>query len=246
MTNSSSSADTFFHDHMHFSQTDQLAISITALLLGAVICFFGKKIFKIFLFVVGFAAISAMTYYVLLTVEHKNSNVHFSRVELLAIPIAAGFIGGCIVLGVLKLGLFLVGALVGTVLSFMIFAAVGNHFGPHAFIIRLVIMGTFALVCGCVVLHQEKKLIILMSSIGGSYSMFAGADHWVKSGYSDAIEGVFDNDTLPKGSTKLYVMLGATLVVAVVGMAFQLLMDKRRKKNKSGWESDPLIGRVNY
>jgi len=246
MTNSSSSTSPsdWIHDH-HLTDTDLLAISIVAIVLGAVICFFGKKIFKIFLFVVGFGAVAAITYYVLLQVEHNNK-LSLTRVEQIAIPIAAGFVGGCIVLGVVKLGFFLVGAMVGTVLSFMIFAVVGNHFGTHAFIIRLCILGVLALFCGAVVVWQEKKLIIIMSAIGGSYSVFAGADHWVKSGYVSAILGVFNNDALPRGNDlKLYIMLGGTILVALMGLLFQLVTDKK-KKRKAGWESDPLIGRVNY
>jgi len=245
MTNSSSSGDPsdWIHDHVHLTDTDLLAISIVAIIVGAVICFFGKKIFKIFLFVVGFGAIAAITYYVLLQVEHNNK-ISLSRVEQIAIPIAAGFVGGCIVLGVIKLGFFLVGAMVGTVLSFMIFAVVGNHFGTHAFIIRLVILGVLALFCGAMVVWQEKKLIIIMSAIGGSYAIFAGADHWVKSGYVSAILGVFNTDTLPKGNLKLYIMLGGTILVALMGLLFQFVTDKK-KKRKAGWESDPLLG-VNY
>jgi len=243
-SSSSSLSEDWFNQHVHLTDTDLLAISVVAIVLGAVICFFGKKIFKIFLFVAGFAAIAAITYYVLLQVEH-NGTFTLTRAEQIAIPIAAGFVGGCIVLGVVKLGFFLVGAMVGTVLAFMLFSVAGSHFGSHGFIIRLVIWGVLAITCGAVVVWQEKKLIIMMSAIGGSYAIFAGADHWVKSGFVNAISGVFDTDTLPSGNTKLYIMLGGTIVLAFLGVLFQLLTDKKRKR-KAGWESDPLLGRVNY
>jgi len=246
MTNTTieSSAENWIHDHVHFTENDLLAISVVAIVLGVVICFFGKKIFKIFLFVVGFAAVAAITYYVMLMVE-KNNDIHLTRVETIAIPLVAGLVGGCLVLGIIQIGFFLVGATVGAIISFMLFSVVGNHFGSHALIIRLVILGVLALACGCVVVWQEKKLIIIMSAIGGSYAIFAGADHWVKSGYTDALTSVFDTDTLPKLTLKLYIMFGGTLLVALFGLIFQFLT---QKKKKSGWESEPLIykGRVNY
>lgn len=43
---------------------------------------------------------------------------------------------GLLVLFILQLGLFLAGALAGGAISLIIFSLVGNHFGPHAFIIR--------------------------------------------------------------------------------------------------------------
>lgn len=227
---------------MNLTETDELVIAITAMVIGFVVCFFGKKIWKVFLFLAGFAAVAAITYYILLSLEHHNSSISLSKLETVLIPLAAGLVGGCIVLGVVQIGFFLAGALVGTVLAFMIFSVAGNGFGDHAFAIRLAIWAFLALACGVIVVKQEDEIIIFISAIGGSYSMFAGADHWVKSGYVSAIQGVFDNETLPSGNTKLYVMLGATVATAVIGVAFQILLDRKTKK-EGHWESEPLMGR---
>jgi len=243
MTNSTSS-DSFFPHDIELSPNDQLIISIFLLVVGVILCFFGKKIFKIFLFVIGFAALSAATYYVLLVIDHKHQSLDLSKAETIAIPLAAGLVGGIVVLAVVQIGFFLAGASVGAVISFLLFAVVGNNFGDHAFVIRLVILGVFAVVCGGVVVWQEKKLIIVISAIGGSYAIFAGVDHWVKSGYVDAVHGIFEDDILPDYNTSLSIMLAGTVATAFFGILVQFIMDRRRKK-RGGWESDPLLGSVN-
>ena len=62
---------------------------------------------------------------------------------------------------------------------------------------RLVILVVLSLVCGAAVVKQERRLIILMTSIGGSYMVFAGVDHFVRSGYVEAMRGIFIKDELP-------------------------------------------------
>jgi len=226
-----------------------MIISIVSIIVGTLLCFIGKKIFKITLFIAGFISLAAVSYYIMHVIEHKYSSIHLTKIESIAIPLAVGFVGGCLVLGVVKIGFFLSGAAVGAIISFMIFSVVGNHFGEHANIIRLVILCVLALICGAVVVRQKKKLIILISSVGGSYAAFAGADHFVKSGYVEAMRGIFldDKDPLPGGSLHLYIMLGGTILVAVAGIIFQTLTD--RKKKKTGWDEDDYLlsrGKVNY
>jgi len=175
-------------------------------------------------------------------------NITFSKIEGVLIPVAFGFVGGCVVLGVEKLGFFLAGAAVGAAISFMLFAAIGDNFGTHGTIIRIVIMIVLALLCGAAVVHQERRLIILISSLGGSYMAMAGADHFVKSGYVDATRSIFiqDDFTLPPDDIKLYVMLGSTVVMAVLGLIVQTMTNK---KHETGWEENQYLlrsGRVNY
>lgn len=228
-----------------------MILSIIAIIVGTIVCFFGKKIFKLFLFLAAFGAVAGFTYYMELTIE-KNNSVTLKKWEAILIPAVAGLVGGLIVLGLIKVGLFLAGAVGGAVLSFILFALVGNHFGEHAVIIRLVILGVLALACGVIVVLQEKKIIITVSAIGGAYSVFVGADHWVKSGYVAALTGVLNNEPIPARDYKLYIMVGGTLVLALFGIIFQTLHEKRTKST-GHWESDdedkPLVGRrvrVNY
>jgi len=216
--------------------------------LGSVVCFFGKKIFNVFLFVVGFAALSAATFFIETMVLLNNPSIQLNKGETIAIPLVAGFIGGCLALLLVKVGLFVVGAIVGALLSFIIFALVGNHFGSHANIIRIVFLCFCSLACGCLVVQLEQKIIIFMSAVGGSYAIFAGADHWIQSGYVAAIRGVFSADALPHND-KLYVMIAGNILVAVFGIVFQSVMERKEKREskEAGWESESLLSRgVNY
>lgn len=231
---------------MHFNQTELALIAVAAICIGSVICFFGKKVFKVFLFLAAFAATAGLTYYVELSIEKKNPSIHLDRWITLLVPSVLGVLGGCLVLSLIKLGLFLAGACGGVMFSFIIFALVGNDFGAHAVVIRLVILGVLALLCGIALVAMEEKLIILVSAFGGAFAVFAGADHWVKSGLAAALEGLLDED-LPQKSTKLYIMVGGTFALAIFGLIVQTIHHKKSKP-KAGWESQHLLSDsgVNY
>jgi hypothetical protein len=250
MTNSTSS-DEFWKD-IHFNDTDRLILSCVAIAVGVVLAFFGKKLFKAALFVAAFIAVGGLTYYCMHEIASYHEHINFTKLELL-IPVGIGLVGGFVVLGVLKLGFFLAGAVGGAAIALMVFAVVGDRLGEHANLIRLGILIACALVGGFAVLKQEKKLIALITSIGGSYLAFAGIDHFVKSGYVNALDSLFVHDKfdLPKDHLHLLLMFGGTVLLAVFGLIFQMFHNRNSSEPKAGWddENQYLLGKkraVNY
>lgn len=247
LTNNGTTNGTIPGIPVNLTHTDELIISIVAMVIGLAMAFMGRKLFKATMFVAGFIGVGGATYYVMQTIAIHNDSIHFSKVVSLAVPVAAGFIGGCVVIGIVKLGFFLAGAAVGAVIAFMIFSVVGAHFGTHAFIIRIVIVGVLALLCGAITVQQEKRLIILITSLGGSYMAFAGADHFVKSGYVQAMHSLLldEKNIIPSASHKLLAMFGGTIALAVFGFIVQFITNK---KKRAGWEEDEylLSRKVNY
>eukprot|EP00026_Physarum_polycephalum_P013883 Phypoly_transcript_14338.p1 GENE.Phypoly_transcript_14338~~Phypoly_transcript_14338.p1 ORF type:complete len:270 (+),score=48.99 Phypoly_transcript_14338:59-811(+) len=250
MTNSTSSSGENLPHGIHLSNADLLIISIVAIVVGVGLTFLGRKLFKATLFVAGFVSFAGLAYYCINEVAVFKDHVHFNSIEGILIPAGVGLVGGCVVLGVLQLGFFLAGAAAGAAISFMIFSVVGNHLGEHANIIRLVILIVLSLLCGAAVVKQERRLIVLITSIGGAYMTMAGADHFVKSGYVQAINGIFIKEQIPihNVSPHLLMMFGATLALAVVGFIVQSIHN-RNKDPVSGWEENQYLLRgksVNY
>jgi len=170
-----------------------------------------------------------------------NSSTHISNV--------LSHVSGCVVLGLVQVGFFLAGAAAGAAIAFMLFSVIGNYFGDHSNLVRLGLLGFFALFGGVMVVKQEKSLISLITSIVGAYMAIAGADHFVKSGYVQAINSIFtkDENVLPSASFHLLLMLGATVVLAFFGFVFQFFTN-RNKNPVTGWEENQYLLRksVNY
>lgn len=232
---------------VHFNDTDRLIISIVAIVIGIALSFLGRRLFKATLFITGLIAVSGATYYIMQFIALHQESIHYTKVEIVAIPLAVGFVGGCVVLGLVKIGFFLAGAAAGAVISFIVFSLAGAHFGEHAFVIRIVILCALCVICGAIVVYHETKLIILITSLGGAYLTFVGIDHFVKSGYVQAIHSLVINDQniIPHVHGKLLGMLGGTLALAVFGFIVQTITNKRKR---AGWdESEYLLsGKVNY
>jgi len=236
-------------DGLHITHTDLLVISIVAIVVGLALTFLGRKLFKPALFVAGFISFGGLAYYCMHEVA-VFQNIHFTNLESILIPAGIGLVGGCIVLGVLKIGFFLAGAVAGAAIAFMIFALIGNKFGEHGNIIRLAILIVLSLLGGVAVVKQEKKLIIIITSITGAYVAMAGADHFLKTGYVSAINGLFIKDKIELGKTDthLILMLVGTVALAVVGFIVQVFTN-RNAEPEAGWGENQYLMRgksVNY
>jgi len=221
---------------VHFSSTDLLIISIVAMVVGMISTFAGKKLFQAALFIAGFIALGGATYYVMQMIAINHDSIHFSKVVSLVVPLAVGLIGGCIVIGLVRLGFFLAGAAVGAVMAFVVISLFGSHFGAHAFWIKIAVLVALCIVGGVVVLHQQKRLLILITSIGGAYLTFAGLDHFVHSGYNAAMYSFFvkDENMVKNASPELLGMLAGAVGLALVGILVQWYTNRKR----SGWDDE--------
>lgn len=125
------------------------------ILLGAIQCFFGYRIFKFILGAVGFLAGA---------VGYSASNEPF--VAVLA-GLVGGLLGAALLVGLYFVGIFLFGAFLGVVVGASFFAAAGGQPEPAVLLILAAIGGVLALIF-------QKFMIILSTAFNGAWNVVAG------------------------------------------------------------------------
>ena len=203
--------------------TAQIIIpAILCISCGLFFLFFGYKLLKPTLFLVGFYIFTILGYAILVKAEPSAGYVHRDSVLLFG-SLAIGLIGAFLSLFIFRLGLFILGALAGLtlalfILSFNTNGLISSPLGKDLF------MAAMALLGGIVIHFFEKPLIILCTSLSGSYSFFFGLDLFTKIGFADATAtflGKSLDESWFETNWKLVIMLVSYLILAFLGAFVQ-------------------------
>ena len=188
-------------------------VALVAVAVGALVCFFGYRIFRLLLPFLGF--------FVGLIVGAQVVASIFGEGFLASVfGIVAGLVVG-LLFGALAylwwwLGVILVFAGMGYALGAAIFPAIGIDVGIFNFVLGLAAAAVFAIIA--IVLRMPKLIVIAVTGLWGSGAIIAG---WL----------VFTNELQPDqlgfGAVDAVVSTSAFwlivfFAVAVVGMAFQI------------------------
>jgi hypothetical protein len=193
--------------------TTLVAISIV---LGAAQCCFGYRIFRIILAITGFIVGAVLA-----------GALGFNLSGQESIGWLSGLVGGLLGAGLLVmlflLGVFLVGAAFGAVLTGALYASAGN--APEPIVVAIV-----AIVAGAAALAFQKFMIIVSTAFGGAASIVAGVAHFALGSFDAArLEHLVQS-----GGTTLYVILGSWLGLGLVGVLAQYgAFSSRRSRTKT-------------
>lgn len=179
-------------------------IIIIQIIFGILQCFFGYKIIRIILILTGFIVGFYATYFL---------NVDIGP-ELNSYRQLIGGVIGAVLFGVLyKVGIFLIGALLGYILSILF----TND--PTA-------NGIVAVVAGILALIIEKFMIIAATSFSGAWAIIKGVDYYLTMNTSLAEWDLFDFIyIIPRPS-----MLVAWVILGIVGMVVQYRMFGKKEE----------------
>ena len=172
------------------------------IIIGVIECFFGYRIFKVILGLVGFLVGGA------LAVTIGYSVFQHEAVALL-IGLIGGLIGAASMVALFFFGIFLIGAFLGVVLGSVLFAAAGNNPGPAVLLILAVFAGVMALIF-------KKFMIIVSTGFGGAWSVVTGIAHFTGSIDLTNVDRLF----LSAGS-QIYVILLCWFVLGIFGVIVQ-------------------------
>lgn len=140
---------------------DMFALMIgLGILLGAIQCFFGYRIFKFILGTVGFLVGGFLAG----AVGYSASNEPL--VAVLA-GLVGGLLGAALLVGLYFVGIFLFGALLGVVVGASFFAAAGSQPEPAVLLILAAIGGVLALMF-------QKFMIVISTAFNGAWNVVAG------------------------------------------------------------------------
>ena len=139
-------------------------------MVGAIQCFFGYRIFKFILGLIGFLVGGAIAGAI-------GFSMSENEIVVLLVGIVGGFIGAALMIALYFIGIFLIGALLGGVIGFVLYASVGNS--PEAAVVLIL-----AVVVGVIALIFQKFMIIVSTGFGGAWGVVFGMAYFI----TDAID----------------------------------------------------------
>ncbi|MCX7012224.1 MAG: TMEM198/TM7SF3 family protein [Candidatus Sumerlaeota bacterium] len=192
---------------------------------GVVQCFFGYRVFKLVLALVGFllgGTLAGACGYALSDGEA-------------AIAVIAGVIGGAIgsalMVALFFVGVFVMGALLGYVLG-MVLSGVGGSSPEPAVLLSLAVIG------GIVAIIFQKLMIILTTSFGGSWMVVTGIAYFI-----GRFNPVDPRGLLQSVGTELYAIILCWLALGIAGLVLQYrfipLTDKEKEEKKNSSQAGP-------
>jgi len=200
-----------------FENSKYLTYVITgaAVAIGLVIAFLGYKLFKPVLFIAGFIIFAGLTYLIL----WHHSSVGLG--VLVVCTAVAGIVGGIVMLFVVKVGIFILGASAGFLL-FCVAMSVRDQGLIHEPIAIYVGMCACFVIGGVIALLIQKPLIIFATAFGGSYAVIAGVDRFAHGGFCEVIPNLIAyHRELIDADYKTYIEIAACFVLTVAGLYVQ-------------------------
>ncbi|MDX1591134.1 MAG: DUF4203 domain-containing protein [Balneolaceae bacterium] len=188
---------------MDFTQEELFLLMGLSVIIGPVLCFFGYRLFKFVLGLIGFIIGGALTiaisqYYI------QNENIS------LILGMLGGFIGASLMVPLYFAGVFILGSLFGSLMGIVLYSLTGSSPDPVAMIIMMIIMGVVAVAF-------EKFMIILSTAFAGAWSMLIGITYFI-AGTPNFIspEQVSDSH-----ESYIFIFLLAWLAVGILGVLVQ-------------------------
>ena len=186
-----------------------------SILFGAVQCFFGYRIFKIILGLMGFLIGGVLA-----------AAMGFAVSEQAIIALVSGLVGGIIGAALMVVlyfvGIFLIGAFLGGVLGTVLFAVAETYPEPVVLLILAVITGVIALIF-------QKFMIIVATGFGGAWSVVTGIAYFTTGAIDPTnLESMFRAD-----GSQLYIIVLCWIALGTVGVVVQYLSAPPPKEEES-------------
>ncbi|CAI2166206.1 4496_t:CDS:2 [Funneliformis geosporum] len=223
---------------------------ITGILLiitGIIFCFFGRRIYRLTLFMIGFYIGTIITWVGLTNGEPVGGYAGaetLSATIILIVSLAVGFVVGLTFLCCSTLAIWLLGALAGYTFALFILAwssdgVIHQRVARIIFIVALTLIG---LMLACFI---KNTLIILATSFIGAYAIILGIDIFVRTGFAQSVRAFTDgyHDIPYKTNTKVYLMLGGMIALFIVGSLIQFRYHKNRFGPEEAASVEPQTGK---
>ncbi|KAI8896003.1 hypothetical protein BC833DRAFT_622511 [Globomyces pollinis-pini] len=166
--------------HLHSRPWALILFSILYIAVGILLLFFGLKLFRVMLFIVGFIFFSDLFYFTFLVIGESS---YFNQGYLIPMVTSAlsGILGGFLAQSILKVGISIVGFLAGSQLATMIWSLKEGGLIENftIYLILVIILG----IVGVVAVHViESPSLIGGTSLIGSYMIISGLDSFLGTG----------------------------------------------------------------
>ena len=196
-----------------------IPVVVTALAIGALVCFFGYRLFKVVLGLTGFAAgaVAGAGFATLLTSG--------TQTIVLVFAVIGGVIGAVILVWAYYVGMFVVGAAGGALIGGLVAAGFAAWLQALIIVALAVVGGVLALKLQRIVLGVSTGIVGAAAIVAAGLNAVLGADAAGALAERIASGGAFGEAG--------WIGLGCWIVVSAAGVSVQL-SSKHRKKKKGG------------
>lgn len=186
-----------------------------SILFGAVQCFFGYRIFKIILGLMGFLIGGVLA-------AAMGFAIFEQEIIALVSGLVGGIIGAALMVVLYFVGIFLIGAFLGGVLGTVLFAVAETYPEPVVLLILAVITGVIALIF-------QKFMIMVATGFGGAWSVVTGIAYFTTGAIDPTnLESMFRAD-----GSQLYIIVLCWIALGTVGVVVQYLSAPPPKEEES-------------
>jgi hypothetical protein len=192
----------------------QRSFAIFSIIVGVIVCFWGYRIFKVVLGIAGFIAGAALFY-------HFGAHYTANMIVLVILAIFGGMIGASLSVAFYYIGLFLLGALAGWQIGFLISAAINIEF-----IILVPIIA--AMIAGIIACFIQRPIIIISTALIGAWSVVTGGFYFFGTGIipTDLFRDPFMLIESLRETNPVVIL--AWIALSIAGMIFQFSTGRRR------------------
>ncbi|KAG9286697.1 hypothetical protein G9A89_012247 [Geosiphon pyriformis] len=203
--------------------TQDTIFGIVLISLGIIYCFFGRKFYSVTFFLVGFYVGGLISLVILSNAEPADKGYgKASDAIYIVVPLLAGLLFGSLFAFFSEVAIWALGALGGYVLAVFILSLsenglIASKIGRIVFILAIVIISV------SLSIFFQNIIIILGTSLIGSYSIIAGIDLFAKTGFLDAIRSFMDGNhhIIYNSTVKIHLMLVGVVGLFILGSIIQ-------------------------
>ncbi|MGM0745148.1 DUF4203 domain-containing protein [Rhodohalobacter sp.] len=188
---------------MDLNQDILYVLVVLGILVGALQCFYGYRIFKFILGLFGFLLGGVLA---------AAIGLNFTQevVVVFLFGLVGGFIGAALMTALYFVGVFVIGSFLGGILGVVLYAVAESNPDPVALLILAVIAGVIALVF-------QKFMIIVSTGFGGSWMVVIGVAFFA----TQAINFSNLNQIFRPDGSHLYAIILCWLALGIVGVMVQ-------------------------
>jgi hypothetical protein len=188
--------------------------ALLVIVAGLLTCFWGYRILKISLGIVGFITGAFGGWQIGLSLANNSTGI------ALGCALFGGLLGIVLCVWIYFLGIFFLGATAGTIVAAACSSGIGHQMQPLIFIVLPIAFGVVALLV-------QKFMIILSTAFTGSYLITAGIWSFVIGDPNSARVWLYPAQNVSGGSLG-YGALGLWALVALLGIGTQVRASRKK------------------
>ncbi|KAJ1654446.1 hypothetical protein IWQ61_005630 [Dispira simplex] len=195
---------------------------IILIIVGFLFCFFGRRLFKVVLFLAGFCVVGLLVLLACFRIRPPHEDENTRTILYYVAGIIFGIIGGALCVCFWFVGLALIGVLGGFAIALWLLSLksgglITSTWGQVLLIVLCCIAGLI------LIFFLEKHILIIATAIWGAYAMMIGIDSFAHTGFRKHLSAIFNGDHGLSYETnpRVYAMIGSLVALALIGILVQ-------------------------